>query len=448
MSRGNVCGFAPGARVELEVGDLAYGGAGVAREEGFVFLVEGALPGERVGAEITSVSRRFARARALEILRASPDRIDPPCPHDAVCGGCAYQALAYPAELEAKRDQVIQILERIGRFASPSVCDVIPASHPLGYRRRMRYALPLTQGAGPGLHARVDPAGIVEIPRCLLAADRIQAAYLRLLEDLRPLPSSQRPRHMELQFGSLSDSLVAWFSGEAAPSPALRRLASIWCGADGLLQGVLYQPATPRRRSIADRPLLLSGMDQVEEKLGEFRLRIPAGSFFQANPPLAADIFERIAEHVEGSASILELYAGVGALTLFLARKDRILTAVEGNASSLQAARENARSNGFRTIEWMASDVRLVMAEWSRLGRTFESVVLDPPRAGLPAEVCRRLARMAARRIVYLSCDPSTLARDLRLVVDQGEWTLEKVLPVDFFPQTAAIECVAFLKRG
>jgi 23S rRNA (uracil1939-C5)-methyltransferase len=186
----------------------------------------------------------------------------------------------------------------------------------------------------------------------------------------------------------------------------------------------------------------------VEEALSGFRLRIPAGSFFQANPPLAAGIFQGIADHVAGSASIAELYAGVGALTLFLARTGRPLTAVEGNAASLRAARNNASWNGLEGIEWVSADVLEVMQGWSRRARGFHSVVLDPPRQGLPAGATELLAKLADRKIVYLSCDPSTLARDLRDLVRSDGWRLERVVPVDFFPQTAAIECVAYLGKG
>jgi 23S rRNA (uracil1939-C5)-methyltransferase len=186
----------------------------------------------------------------------------------------------------------------------------------------------------------------------------------------------------------------------------------------------------------------------VEESLAEFRLRIPAGSFFQANPPLAERIFEEIAGRCgEAQESILELYAGVGALTLFLARGGRRVTAVEGNPDSIRAARENARLNGFHAIEWIQADIRDAIARWAQNAAAFDVLVLDPPRSGLPRDGARQLASLARRRILYLSCDPATLARDVRDFISLESWRLKEVLPVDFFPQTAGIECLAVLER-
>jgi SAM-dependent methyltransferases related to tRNA (uracil-5-)-methyltransferase len=194
---------------------------------------------------------------------------------------------------------------------------------------------------------------------------------------------------------------------------------------------------------------LLAGTGHIEEILDSFRLRIPGGSFFQANPPLAAQIFKEIARRCgTGSDTILELYAGVGALTLFLAGSGRRVTAVEGNPDSVGAARVNAELNGISGIEWLLADVREAIDRWAGKSPAFDIVVLDPPRTGLPRQGARRLACVARRKILYLSCDPATLARDLRDIVESGEWTLKEVLPVDFFPHTAGIECLAILEKG
>ncbi|MCI0658249.1 MAG: class I SAM-dependent RNA methyltransferase, partial [Acidobacteria bacterium] len=435
--------------VELEIGKLAYGGAGVARIDGFVILVERVLPGERIQAEITQLSRRFARGRLLRIVLSSPHRQPPPCLHDPRCGGCAYQALPYPLQLESKLAQVRELLERIGKIESPPVWAVLPAPTPFGYRRRMSYTLSGEEGVGWGLHQRANPAAVLEVPGCLLPEPDLQRTYERLLEDLRSLKSSQSPRHLELQSGSRSPSPVALFRGGSFPSRELRGLADTWVQG-GILRGVLWvQQDSARSRPEAGRSQLLAGVAYVEEALAEFRLRIPAGSFFQANPPLAERIFQEIAIRCgEVQESILELYAGVGALTLFLARGGRRVTAVEGNPDSIRAARENARLNGFHAIEWTQADIRDAIARWARNGAAFDVLVLDPPRSGLPRDGARQLASVARRRILYLSCDPATLARDVRDFLAGGHWKLKEVFPVDFFPHTAGIECLAVLEKG
>ena len=441
-------GVQAGARVDLMIENLAYGGSGVARREGFVVLVDRVLPGERIQAEVTQLSRRFARARLLEIVTPSPHRQASPCPHEPLCGGCAYQPIPYPLQLEIKRAQVRELLQRIGKFDDAPVEPVVPSSLPFGYRRRMSYALAEVEGVGGGLHRREDPAAILEVPGCLLPEMRLQRTYESLLPNLRSMKTSQRPRHLELQSGSLSVSPIALFRGERSPSRDLRRLAPRWVE-EGILTGVLWQQGSARSRGARGRPRLLAGAGHVEESLADFRVNIPAGSFFQANPPLAARIFQEIGRCCgTGQESILELYAGVGALTLFLAKDGRRVTAVEGNPDSVRAARDNAALNGIPGIEWVLADVREAIDRWGRGGTTFDIVVLDPPRTGLPRQGARRLASIARRKILYLSCDPATLARDLHEVVESGEWKLKEVLPVDFFPHTAGIECLAILEKG
>jgi 23S rRNA (uracil1939-C5)-methyltransferase len=441
-------GLHPGARMELEIDTLAYGGAGVARRDGFVVLVDRVLPGERIQAEITRLSRRFARARLLEIVTPSPHRQDSPCVHEPLCGGCAYQAVPYTLQLEFKRAQVKDLLQRIGKIDSPPVGPVLPAPGPFGYRRRMSYTLSDHEGVGPGLHQRVDPSGTLEVPGCLLPEPELQRTYERLLNDLRSLDPWHRPRHLELQSGSRSPSPVALCRGVRFPSREFRRLAIRWVQGSGILAGVLWQQESDRPRPPTGKPQLLAGTGEVEEVLAEFRVRIPAGSFFQANPPLAARIFEEIAARCgTGRESILELYAGVGASTLFLAREGRRVTAVEGNPDSVRAARENARLNNLHAIDWIQKDVRDASARWARDGSVFDYVVLDPPRSGLPPNGASELASIARKRILYLSCDPATLARDVRGIIESGAWKLKEVLPVDFFPQTAGIETLSILER-
>jgi len=215
----------------------------------------------------------------------------------------------------------------------------------------------------------------------------------------------------------------------------------------GALAGVVWTPGA-RTGGTSERFELLAGEDSVEQELGGLRLKIPAGSFFQANPRLAGVMFEEIARRCgDPSASVLELYSGVGALTLLLARGGRSVLAVEGNRRSMEAARENGRRNGSPDIRWREEDVRRTLQAGEGESETYDQVVLDPPRAGLPSLAAARLTRLARQQILYLSCNPSTLARDLRLMLAGGSWQLEEAIPADFFPQTAEIECLAVLKK-
>jgi 23S rRNA (uracil1939-C5)-methyltransferase len=444
--RGDPLGLSPGSRVDLEVSDLAYGGAGVARYQGLVVLVELALPGEKVRAEITQRSRRFARAKVLEILNASPARVEPPCRHFLECGGCAYQILEQADQLLAKRAQVRDLLERIGKIPSPTILPTWPSTESIQYRRRMSYTVGVEAGGGMGLHGRATGGKVLEVPDCLLPTPDLQSAYRKILVDLRSLPGAARPRRVELQAGS-SHPAVAVMRGPGAPSREVRAMAEGWVLPGGFLLGVAWMSDVPRFGPRGRGPVLqLSGASEIEEELSGFTLRFPAGVFFQANPLLAASVFELIADKCRGE-DVLELFAGMGALTVHLARKARSVVAVEGNAVAARAATENIARNGLRGVEVVVGSVERALEEWMRSGNQFEAIVLDPPRSGLPRESAEALSRLARARILYLSCDPATMARDVRVIVESAGWAVREVRPVDFFPHTAGIECLVEMVR-
>ena len=437
-----------GETLELTIESMAYGGAGVARHERLVVLVDGGVTGDRVAATLTHCARTFARARVLQILSPSPLRREPACRHFPRCGGCVYQNLAEADQREIKRRQVRDLLERVGRFPNPPVRPVLASPSPFHYRNRMRYAVPREQGAAPGLHGRWDPREVLEVSSCLLPRPDLQDTYRTLLDDLRPLAAGERPSQIEIQGGAEGTRPIAVLTGMGPPSPRILHLAARWCEPEGPLAGVVWMPAIAgRRRRLSGEVRLLAGEDRTIESLAAFRLAVPAGCFFQANPDLAAHLFEDVARRCRGVAGgILELYGGVGALSLFLAASGEPLRVVEGDPRSVRAARENARSNGLEGIRFQAEEVGRALRGLETKRRRYGVVVLDPPRSGLPQGSAARVARLATSKILYLSCDPATLARDLRGIAAGGEWRLEEIVPVDLFPQTAGIECLAELR--
>jgi 23S rRNA (uracil1939-C5)-methyltransferase len=437
---------ASSAPVELTIESLAFGGEAIARSGGMVVLVDRAVPGDRILARITQRSRRFARARNLEVLAPSAARQNAACRHYEACNGCSYQEATLALQRDAKRRQVEDLLSRIGRIASPAVGAVLHASQDFHYRRRMTYTFPRQAGEGPGLHERFTPEKILAVPDCLLPEERVQTAYRRLLQDLSGLPVENRPGRMEIHAGD--DHLpVAVFRGTGSPNPQLPRRARAWVEEEGLLRGAVWfaSAARSQRRGPGERQVL-AGVDFIETSLGRFRFQVPAGCFFQAHPALAAEVFARAAGKLEdGCREVLELYAGVGALSVFLSAPMRRVLAVEGDSEAVGAGRDNVGRNGAAGIEWRNLDVRAALR--GLISGVFDAVVVDPPRTGLPPGCAGRLAALARRRILYLSCNPATMARDLAEIMAGGEWSLKEALPVDFFPQTAEIECLAELER-
>jgi 23S rRNA (uracil1939-C5)-methyltransferase len=431
----------------LRIDSLAFGGDGVARREGLVILVEGGLPGEIVDARIERRSRNFARARAERILSASSSRIAPACVHFSECGGCAYQSLEYEAQLVAKQRQVTDLMERIGGFGDPPVATIRPGPAAYSYRRRMTYALPIANG-GPGLHRRGSPEKILEVEGCLLPEEGLQRAYRRLLADFRSLRIASRPVQIELHTGD-RDRPVAVLRGRSEPAAEIVRLAAAWTAADGPLGGVVWhRSADPIRRGRQGKRTLLSGEGDLRTRLGPFAYRIPAGCFFQANVLQAEQLFRESARRCEAvSGDVLELYSGVGALSLFLGATGRLVLAVEGDACAVAAARENSGANGMGTIVFQAQPVEQAVKDLAASARRFGTVVVDPPRTGLPPGVARALGGLAREQILYLSCNPATLARDLKEITSGGEFRVRDVVPWDLFPQTAEIECLAELRK-
>ncbi len=438
---------APGPLLELTVDSVAFGGDGVARHQGLVVLVEGGLPGERVRARMTRRSRNFARAQVEEILSPSSSRVPVPCLHFPECGGCAYQALDYSVQPCVKRRQVADLLERVGRFPAPPVAPALAPSEPFHYRSRMTYGLPLRKDSGPGLHLRGVSGGSLEVEACLLPERDLQRAYLGIRGDLRRLQPRGRPLRIELQAGEPGERPVALLHGRGDPGTEVLRLATLWTGQGGPLGGVVWsREVSEGDRVRCGRTRVLEGRGHVFRRLGPFQYRIPAGSFFQANASMAVRLFEETVRRCRGApGGILELYCGVGALSLFLAGTGSPVLAVEGDRSAVQAAQDNSRANGVQGIEFRAEEAGGALRRLEASSRRFDTVVADPPRTGLPRGTAPLLGRLARERILYLSCNPSTLARDLREIVAEGKWQVSEVVPADFFPMTAEIECLAEL---
>ena len=439
-----------GPQLELTVDSLAFGGDGVARHQGLVVLVEGGLPGDRVRARLMRRSRNFARARVEEILSPSASRVPVPCPHFPECGGCAYQNLDYSVQLGEKRQQVVDLLERVGRFPDPAVAPTLASPEPFLYRSRMTYVLPLRKDSGPGLHRRSAPGGSLEVEACLLPESLLQQAYLGIRTDLRRLQPRRRPSQIEIQAGEPGERPVALLCGRGGPGAEILRLATLWTGKGGPLGGVVWSgEVSGRHRGLGGQRRILAGRGHVFRHLGPFQYRIPAGSFFQANAPMAGRLFGEVVRRC-GTApgGILELYCGVGALSLFLAGTGSPVLALEGDRAAVKAALDNGRANRVPGIEFRAEEVGGAVRRLEASPRRFGTVVVDPPRSGLPPGTAPILGRLAREKILYLSCNPSTLARDLREIVAEGNWRLSEVIPADMFPQTTEIECLAELLPG
>jgi 23S rRNA (uracil1939-C5)-methyltransferase len=469
-----------GDELELSIDSLAFGGEGVARlgDGGYVVFVAGAVPGDRVRAVVHKRKRSYAHARAVEILEPSPERIAPRADHP----GVPWQVLPYELQLEIKRAQVDDALRRIGRLDGFEVEEIVPALEQWRYRNKLEYSF----GGGPpgdglvcGFHAPAGGNSVVAIEDCLLASERGNLArevalswcraqgltawergggrgvrageHRERTERVGADPDGRaRLRNLVVREGRRTGQLqirIVTTDGELEAG-ALAQALSEALGES--LSGVLWT----RSRSLAETTAggdteLVWGDAELSERLGELDLRISPEAFFQTNTEMAELLYGVVVQYaaLEGWERVYDLYSGIGTIALTLAPRAGELWGIELIEEAVADAIAAARRNEIGGVQFFAGDTRLALPELvERAGRP-DVVVVDPPRAGLSQKVVRRIIEASPKRIVYVSCNPTTLAPNAAQLVEAG-WVLKRVRPVDMFPQTHHVECVALLERG
>lgn len=448
-----------GDTLELAIDDLAFGGEGVGRLDGYVVFVRGGLPGDRVRVTLTETRARYGRGVVASVVTPSPDRVEPPCPYFGRCGGCRLQHLAYPAQLRFKEKQVRDCLERLGDVGPVDVRPILAAPETYGYRNKMEF----TVAAGPdgavlGLHEAERYDAVLDIERCGLQSDTMN----RLLAETR---SEVRARELTVHDTATGQGLLRFVAlregrhtGDAmvnlvASAPDVEALGPVAARlrerVPAVASVVLNVNAKKASVAVGTEEHVLAGRDFITESLGGVRFQVSASSFFQTNTRQAERLFSLVesACALAGDETAFDLYSGTGAISLLLARRCRRVYGIEVVAASVADAVRNARANGIDNCVFLTGEVRHVLPQLVHEGVRADAVVADPPRAGFHPKALDALATLAPARVVYVSCNPATLARDVGELVRRG-YRLEWVQPVDMFPQTPHIEAVARLGRA
>jgi 23S rRNA (uracil1939-C5)-methyltransferase len=449
--------------LKLNVADLALGGKGVARHDGRVVFVDGGLPGDQATVRVTRVKPSFVEARIESVDAPSPDRVPAVCPHVRRCGGCRHQEYRYEAQCAAKERQVRDTLERIGGLRGFTTRPIRPAPEPFHYRNKMEFSFAPGPDDGPmlGLHERGTFDKVFELETCLLpseltveivhrtqrfAIDRRWRAYhpgrhtgtARFLMVRHLRGTSQCGVHLIAASDDLP-GLAEWAREIAALSPEVR---TVTLGINGSRSNVAF----------IEEEQVLVGDGVVVERLLGLEFEATANAFLQTNSRQAEALYTAAIEAaaLEGDETVLDLYCGTGTLTLLFARAARAAIGVESVDDAVARAAANARRNGIDNASFVHGESRAILRQWARGERAGaprpEVVVVDPPRAGLHPRVVARVAELAPRRIVYVSCNPATLARDAADFAAKG-YPIAEVEPFDLFPHTPHIECVARLDR-
>jgi 23S rRNA (uracil1939-C5)-methyltransferase len=439
-----------GDELELTIDSLAFGGAGVARTDGYVVFVAGAVPGDTVRAVVGKSKRAYAEARTLEIIKPSAERIEPVADHP----GAPWQILPYERQLEIKQAQVEDALRRLGHLDGFQLEPIVPALEQWRYRNKLEYSFGVDADGELvcGFHAAGNWEEIVGIDDCLLASQAGNRARHEVLAWARAAGHTAYDRRTGTGFlrnlvvregrrtGQLQVRLVASpgaYDGDALVAAVPSANSLLWTQLDSVAE-----------TTAGGRTLLLSGPGKLPERLGGLELQISPEAFFQTNTEMAELLYGLAIEYAElsGFERVYDLYCGIGTIGLLLAPRAAEVWGLEIVEEAIADAIAGARANEIDNVSFFAGDVRLALGELVEKAGRADVLLVDPPRAGLSQKIVRRIIEAAPKRIVYVSCNPTTLAPNAAQLVEAG-YELTKVRPVDMFPQTPHIECVAQLVR-
>jgi len=388
-----------GDRVTLTLTSWGRLGEAMADFDGYNVFVAGGIPGERVVAEVVKVHRKYVSAKVVDVLEASPDRVEPPCPYYGECTGCQWQHLSYDAQLKTKHEKVTDALQRVGELADPPVSEVRPSPDQLGYRNHARFTI--NRDGALGFINR-ETRQFVRIDKCLLMHQGVND----LLEELQD--HCGETTQLSIRAGK--------YSG------------------DFLIQPYLVHPEIG----------VLTGQKRYTESVAGQDFLVSSPSFFQVNVEQAAAAADVVRDrlHLTAADVLLDAYAGVGTFAILLAPSVKRVIAVEESSAAVADAKQNA--GDLQNLEFVLGRTEDVLRN---LPVKPDVVVLDPPRSGCQPRALESLIEMAPSRVAYVSCDAETLGRDLKILC-QGGYRLDEVAPLDMFPQTHHVECVALLSRG
>ena len=432
-----------GEELELEVEDLVYGGRGIARREGFVVFVRGALPGDRVRARVSKSKRHFAEADATEILRASPDRIPARCDHGGEpCPGAPWQELPYELQLEHKQRQVADALERIGGLTGFRPEPIEPAVERWRYRNKFEYSFGERDGELVlGFHARGRWDLVVDAEDCLLASEANNAERNRIRHWARV--EGIPPYDRRAQEGVLRNLVIREGRRTRELQTRLVTSPAAFARPPVDLHTVIEGPA-----GSTDGPTGVLGSERLTEELCGLTFEISHPAFFQTNTEMAERLYAIAAElaGLTGRERVYDLFCGIGTVGLSIARDAGEVWGVESVSAAVADAERNAERNGIENARFRAADARLGIRPLVEEAGRPDVVIVDPPRSGLSNKIVRRVLECDAERIVYISCNPTTLAPNAAAFGEAG-YKLRRVKPVDMFPHTHHVECVALLER-
>lgn len=457
MVKKQIAPVTAGSRYTVEIIGLGHSGEGVGRFQDFTIFVPQALPGEVVEVQVSEVKKNYAKAKLTGVKQASAERVEPLCSVYQNCGGCQLQHLSYAGQLNAKRQQVVDAVTRIGKLADVVVHPTMGAANPWYYRNKMQFPVGKAGGkVAVGCYSQGTHA-IINTENCCIqhAVNNTIADQVRRIVTEFNIPTYDERtgegviRHVMGRVGTATGEVMVALVTAVDKLPSQEKvIAALRQAIPGLTS--IVQNVNPKRGNIimGETTRTIWGKDTITDKLGDLTFHISARSFFQVNTEQTVLLYGKAVEYagLTGQETVIDAYCGTGTITLFLAGQAAKVYGIEIVKPAIVDAWQNAQTNTIENVEFIAGDALEVMPELYRNGVRPETIVVDPPRAGCEPKVLETFVKMKPERIVYVSCNPASLARDLAILAEQGYQTVE-IQPVDMFPHTHHVECVAKLIR-
>lgn len=441
-----------GQSITLTIHGLGSSGEGVGYFEGFTIFVDGALPGEVVEVSLVERHKRYGRGHLTSILTPSPHRVEPTCKLFGKCGGCQLMHLSYPEQLKLKQKRVIDALQRIGKIDDVEVAPCMPSPASLGYRNKIQ--LPTRQGDRGiklGLYAKASH-DLIEVDTCGIHCPLGEEVYQQVktiiqksgIKAYDPEKGQGELRHVLIKTAVNTEEVLVILVTNGEPSPSLQSIAKSIMLSCPNVKGVIHNIHTGRDNVILGLTYnTLEGSDFMTEQLCGMKFKVSPASFFQVNPAQAENLYAKALEFaaLTGKETVLDAYCGVGTLSLLFAKHVKKVIGVECVPEAIEDAIENARLNGIQNVSFVCAPAETHIQSLSGI----DLILLNPPRKGCDASFLDGIGKLRPQKVIYISCDPATLARDLAHLRGFG-YQIEQIQPFDMFPQTAHVECVAKLQ--
>ncbi|SCI48744.1 23S rRNA (uracil-C(5))-methyltransferase RlmCD [uncultured Blautia sp.] len=444
--------------VTLKIEDCGIDGEGIGKADGFTVFVKDAVIGDTVRAKIMKAKKNYGYGRLEEIITPSPDRVEPKCQFARQCGGCQLQALSYEKQLEFKTSKVRGHLERIGGFTDIPMEKILGMDQPFHYRNKAQFPVGKSKDGRiiTGFYAGRTHS-IIENRDCALGVTRNKEVLDRVIAYMEKFliqPYDENTgkglvRHVLIRYGFFTDEMMVCLIINGEKLPGEEALVKSLCQIPETVSVMVNVNKKRNNVILGEKVRLLWGQPYITDKIGEISYQISPLSFFQVNPYQTGRLYGKALEYAQlsGNETVWDLYCGIGTISLFLAQKAKMVRGVEIIPAAIENAKENARLNGFANTEFFVGKAEEVLPEqFARTGERADVIVVDPPRKGCDETLLSTIIKMQPDRVVYVSCDSATLARDLKYLCERG-YELKKVCPVDMFPNTVSVETVVLLSH-